>query len=46
MNNLNKIGEIDRQLFQRGEVLRKGAGSITHSPAFKASVPSPDSQKK
>ncbi len=43
MNHLNKIGEIERQL---GEAFRKGAGIITHSPAFKASVPSPDSQKK
>ena len=45
-NHLNKIGEIDRQLFHRGETLRKGAGNSTHSPVFKASAQSPDSQKK
>ena len=47
MNHLNnKIGEIDRQLFNRAETQRKGPGSITQTPVFKASIQSPESQKK
>lgn len=44
-HHILKLGEIDKQLLlnKGSEGSRKGNGSITHSPTFKAAMHNPDS---